>query len=331
MTSKSTSLSLQNLPQDNNINDSTTVKLDPNKSANTNINSICHISNQHLQLHQPQSTHSVHFIAPTKQLQLTDLNPAQLNPNKMSQNYENNVNLPSTSTSSVSSTSNHHYLYQIQRQSQVNRSPSLWQNSHLVSVVPDATSIVSASSSSGNGSNDVETVTTTTTINNRRFCCLWYQKMFTIAPDSDKRLARSYPSFIIGRFLGILSSISLLIGFLVKFFFMNESSSFGSIISYVIIGSSVGVFAIAAILVIWATVYKSAKARREFLESKHPTLTPTEPPFLKQLYKKKTNQIDTNNTKSSECLAKGDDCEAKCTSSEECCDSRDKTANGISI
>lgn len=204
----------------------------------------------------------------------------------MSQECPSQSNDETLPVSAGPSTSNHHYLYQIQRQfsHQVNRNPASHYTSHRVSVVPDATSIVSSSSSSGNASNDVETATN---LHNRRICCHWYEKIFKIEPDADKRLARSHGSFIIGRFLGVLSSISLLIGFCVKFFFINDSSSFGSIVSYIIILTSLAVFAVAAFLVIWATVYKSAKAREEFLESKHPKLTTAEPPFLKQLYKER--------------------------------------------
>lgn len=240
------------------------------------------------------------------------------------------TNLPSSPTASTSSpASNHHYLYQIHRQisQPVNRNPNPWpsSSSHIVSVVPDASSIVSASSSSGNGSNDVETVTTTTTatLHNRRFCCLWCQKMFSIAPNSDKRLARSYTSFIIGRFLGILSSIGLLIGLFVKFFSMNDSS-FVSILAYIIIGTSIGVFSLSAVLVIWATVYKSAKARQKFLESTHPTLTQTEPPFLKQLYKDRKVEHKPNESVTK--VAAAGDTHAKSTSSN-ICDEKDVTTD----
>ena len=277
--------SLESHPDDLNVT------TEPNSDAKTSEAPNCHESA------------TVHFLTSTQTL--TDLSATHLQSNMMSQNSEL-TNLPPSSAESTSSpASNHHYLYQIHRQGihSVNRNPWPSPPSHIVSVGPDASSIVSASSSSNNGSNDIETVTTTTTatLHNRRFCCLWCHKIFTIAPDSDKRLARSYMSFIIGRFLGILSSVGLLIGLFVKFFSVSDSS-FLSILAFVIIATSICVFSFSAILVIWATVYKSARAREKFLESTHPTPTATEPPFLKQEYKnKKTqqkpakckNQVDT--------------------------------------
>lgn len=193
-------------------------------------------------------------------------------------------NVSSSVVSTAPSTSNHHYLYQSQRHfsSQVNRNPN--HNLLVSTIIPDSTSIVSAASSNGNGSNDAETVNTATTVeNDSRSLCHWCQEMFSIPPDADKRLARSYRSFVIGRFLGVLSSIGLVLGLTVKFFFLDESSSFASVLSYVIIAFSLLVFFISAALVIWATLYKSAKARREFLEAQHPTLKSSEPPFLKQV------------------------------------------------
>lgn len=214
----------------------------------------------------------------------SQVNEATTNSEEMNENEHTSPSLVSIEPS----TSNHHYLYQSQHQlsSYVNRNPN--HNLLVSTIIPDSTSIVSASSSNGNGSNDAETVTTATTttvVKNSHFLCHWCQQMFSIPSDADKRLARSYRSFVIGRFLGVVSSIGLLLGLTVKFFFLDESSSFGSILSYVIIALSLIVFSISAVLVIWATLYKSAKARREFLQAKHPTSTSSQPPFLKEMYK----------------------------------------------
>ena len=166
-----------------------------------------------------------------------------------------------------SSTTNHHeppdQVNQVD-QSEIHSTPSPSQcqvDSSLIkwpNLSPNAevTSVNSSSSSSGNAS---YYATASSTSFGRR----WMEKMLSVREDTDKRLAKAYPSFIIGRFLGISSSTSLVLGLLIKFFFTD---GVGSIIAYIIISISILVFIVASCLVIYATVYQSANARKDLLE-----------------------------------------------------------------
>lgn len=140
----------------------------------------------------------------------------------------------------------------------VNWAALLQQSNAPVAADGTGTSVRS-SSSSGNAS---YYATASSTSFGRR----WIEKMLSVREDTDKRLAKAYPSFVLGRFLGIASSITLVFGLIIKFCFLG-SASIGSIIAYIIITISITVFAIAAGLVIWATVYQSANARKQFLQN----------------------------------------------------------------
>ena len=93
--------------------------------------------------------------------------------------------------------------------------------------------------------------------------CNFCRKVLKVPEDGDKRLASSYPSFIIGKLLSIVGSIGLLVGLTLKFFFLDDEGTM-RVISYFIACCSLVVFSIGAFLVIWATLYKSQKARKEF-------------------------------------------------------------------
>lgn len=108
--------------------------------------------------------------------------------------------------------------------------------------------------------------------------CYVCRRILKVPQERDKRLASSYPSFIVGRLLGLGGSVGLLIGLFLRYFFLDNDGSWKGV-SYFIIIVSIITFAIGAVLVIWATLYKSAKARRDLLEEKKGIPGPSSPPF----------------------------------------------------
>jgi len=108
--------------------------------------------------------------------------------------------------------------------------------------------------------------------------CYVCRRILKVPQERDKRLASSYPSFIVGRILGLGSSVGLLVGLFLRFVFLDNDGPWKGI-SYFIIAVSIMAFAIGALLVIWATLYKSAKVRREMLEEKKGMPGPSSSPF----------------------------------------------------
>lgn len=190
-------------------------------------------------------------------------------------NDENTLDSPSSLSSS--SPPNSLQQSQVYTPTKITSNPFIWPNEKTVNsttatvtaTVTTTTTTnanvtingdVTSSSSSTNGSQYV-------TASSSSFHRIWLEKMLSLPKDRDKRLAKSYPSFIIGRFLAIASSFTLVLGLIIKFYFIENARSIGSIISYVIIGLSTLTFILASILVIYATIYKSTNVRKDFLKS----------------------------------------------------------------
>jgi len=98
----------------------------------------------------------------------------------------------------------------------------------------------------------------------KRLKCSLCRKVLKLPEDGDPRLASSYPSFVVGKLLSIVGSLSLLIGLVMRFFFLEDEGPLRAV-SYLIVVASLFVFSVGAFLVIWATMYKSLKARKVIL------------------------------------------------------------------
>jgi hypothetical protein len=93
--------------------------------------------------------------------------------------------------------------------------------------------------------------------------CNFCQRVLKVPVDGDKRLASSYPSFVIGKLLSLIGSFGLLAGLTLRFFFLEDANVM-RVISYFVVVASLVIFGIGAFLVIYATVYKTNKARKQF-------------------------------------------------------------------
>lgn len=85
-------------------------------------------------------------------------------------------------------------------------------------------------------------------------------RLLRVPVNGDKRLASSYPSFLLGRMLSLTGSISLLIGLFFRFIFMGDDGVAKSI-PFTIIGVSIAMVVVGAVLVIWSA-HKSKGARK---------------------------------------------------------------------
>lgn len=85
-------------------------------------------------------------------------------------------------------------------------------------------------------------------------------RLLRVPANGDKRLASSYPSFLLGRILSLTGSISLLVGLIFRYFFMGDDGAAKSI-PFTIIGASILMIVVGATLVIWSA-HKSQVARK---------------------------------------------------------------------
>ena len=87
-----------------------------------------------------------------------------------------------------------------------------------------------------------------------------WRRLLRVPANGDKRLASSYASFLLGRLLSLCGSISLLVGLLFRFLFLDEDGPAKSV-PFAIIGASFLVIVVGVSLVIWSA-RKSQAARR---------------------------------------------------------------------
>ena len=85
-------------------------------------------------------------------------------------------------------------------------------------------------------------------------------RLLRVPANGDRRLASSYPSFLLGRILSLTGSIFLLVGLFFRFIFMGRDGPAKSI-PFTIIGASIIMIAVGAMLVIWSA-HKSQTARK---------------------------------------------------------------------
>lgn len=100
--------------------------------------------------------------------------------------------------------------------------------------------------------------------------CSWFRRALglTRSRDIDKRLASSYTSFHVGRFLAIAGSLTLLGGLFLKFLMLHDEK-FWSVITWFAASTGLVFIFIGAGLVLWAALVKAQKARQEFEEKLH--------------------------------------------------------------
>lgn len=150
-------------------------------------------------------------------------------------------------------------------ETQVTSSPQGYNNTSSCQI--NRASVVSVVSTSGDQHDATITESLTSIVYNL------YEKIAVIPEDTDKRLARAYPTFIIGRILSVSASFTLLIGLIIKLFALSFAVS---AIAYIIIAISLVTFILGAFLVIWATLHQSVKARDDFIKRLSSTSPPSE-------------------------------------------------------
>lgn len=98
----------------------------------------------------------------------------------------------------------------------------------------------------------------------------WFRRLLGLnrSRNKDKRLASSYASFHVGRFLAIAGSLTLLGGLFLKFF-MLHGEQFWSIITWFTASAGLVVIFIGAGLVLWAALVEAQRARKEFEGNLH--------------------------------------------------------------
>ena len=98
----------------------------------------------------------------------------------------------------------------------------------------------------------------------------WFRRLLGLnrSRNIDKRLASSYASFHIGRFLAIAGSLTLLGGLFLKFLMLHDEQ-FWSIITWFTASAGLVLIFIGAGLVLWAALVEAQRARKEFEENLH--------------------------------------------------------------
>lgn len=105
--------------------------------------------------------------------------------------------------------------------------------------------------------------------------CPWFRRALglTRSQDIDPRLASSYTSFHVGRFLAITGSLTLLSGLFLKFLMLHDEK-FWSIITWFAASAGLVLIFIGAGLVLWAALVKAQRARQEYEGKLHPVAAP---------------------------------------------------------
>ena len=93
----------------------------------------------------------------------------------------------------------------------------------------------------------------------------WFRRLLGLnrSRNIDKRLASSYASFHVGRFLAIAGSLTLLGGLFLKFLMLHDEQ-FWSIITWFTASAGLVFIFIGAGLVLWAALVEAQRARKEF-------------------------------------------------------------------
>lgn len=128
--------------------------------------------------------------------------------------------------------------------------------------------------------------------------CSWFRRLLGLhrSRNIDKRLASSFTSFHVGRFLAITGSLTLLGGLFLKFLMLHDEK-FWSIITWFAASAGLVLIFIGAALVLWAALVKAQQARKEFEEKLHSSKLATSTGKLRPPSALSSSSFNSNNSR----------------------------------